>query len=133
VTTYTPPPRQALTDAGRKTLADAVAIDHDWSLPASGMDKLIAALADLTDEDLEIARLAAHYLNEAAVCVQIERDMAADAERRAAAAIGEQATAPAVPVMPPGITIADDEWDGYVPPVPSPGWLNHGDASRGPA
>lgn len=79
---YTPPPRRALTEAGRQILADAVSIDHDWRRPNSGVDKLIAALADLTDADLEVARLLAHYLDEAAACVQIQRDMAKDQAKR---------------------------------------------------
>lgn len=66
--------RRGITPAGRDRLARAVAIDWDWSLPASSVDKLIEALDMLSPEDLEAARLLAYHLDDAVACLQI-RDM----------------------------------------------------------
>jgi hypothetical protein len=67
--------RRGVSEAGRQLLASAVQIDHDWSLTASSEDLLIAAVRDMSDEDLEGAVLLSHHLYEAVVCVQIRRDM----------------------------------------------------------
>jgi hypothetical protein len=72
--------RRGVSEAGRQLLASAVQIDHDWSLPASSEDLLIAAVQDMSDEDLDGAVLLAHYLYEAVVCVQIRRDMQRDGQ-----------------------------------------------------
>jgi hypothetical protein len=78
VTAYTPPPRNALSEAGRRTIAEAVSVDHDWNRPYSGVDKLIAALGALSDDDLKTAAALVYHLSEAVACVQIRRDMARD-------------------------------------------------------
>jgi hypothetical protein len=76
--------RRHVSEAGRQQLARAVQIDHDWDLPASSEDKLIAALGDLTDADLEGAYLLACRMKDALTCVQIRRDMDADKAAKSA-------------------------------------------------
>lgn len=66
--------RRAVSAAGRATLSEAVADDWDWALPASSVDRLIAALSDLSDEDLEAAHLLAHHLRDAVACLLMGRD-----------------------------------------------------------
>lgn len=78
--------RRGVSEAGREVLARAVSINHDWALRASSEDKLIEAVSDLPDEDLEGAYLLAHYLTEAIGCEGIRRDMERD--RRAKIAEG---------------------------------------------
>lgn len=82
---YTLPPRAALSDDGRRTLAAAVTVDHNWNLPHNGVEKLIVALDDLSDEDLQVAGLLATCLTEAVACVHIQRDAAKAAAERGAA------------------------------------------------
>jgi len=75
MTTYTPPVRQAVTESGRALLAAAVSIDHDWSLPASGHDKLMDVLGGMDADDLETAALLAYHLQQAIGCLLIRSDM----------------------------------------------------------
>lgn len=74
-------PRRAVSEAGRRTLAAAVSVDHNWDYPHSGVDKLIAALDDLADADLDAAQLHIHYLHEALTCVWLDRTYPRDATR----------------------------------------------------
>lgn len=76
--------RRHVSEAGRQVLGRAVQINHDWALSASGEDKLIAALGDLTDADLESACLLADGLREALACIQIRRVIDADKAARSA-------------------------------------------------
>lgn len=74
--------RRNVSEAGRQTLGSAVSIDHDWALPASSVDMLIAALGNLSDDDMDGAYLLACHLQEAIACIQIRRDMEADAAQQ---------------------------------------------------
>lgn len=68
--------------AGRQVLAGAVSRDHDWDLPHSGLDNLIAALSGISTDDLEAAAILADRLGESITCVLIRRDMEADTVKR---------------------------------------------------
>jgi hypothetical protein len=76
--------RRNVSTAGRQALRRVVSIDHDWGLPASSVDMLIAAVSDLSDSDLEAAYLLAYHLREAIICAQIQRarDAAGDSGGR---------------------------------------------------
>lgn len=65
-----------ITDSGRETLSRAVAIDHDWALPASSGDILIEALDGMSTADLEAARMLAYHLGDVVAALLIRRDMA---------------------------------------------------------
>ncbi|HEY9370488.1 hypothetical protein [Streptomyces sp.] len=68
--------RRCVSAAGRDLLAAAVSIDHDWSLRFSSEDKLIDAVAGMSDDDLEAAALLVRYLDEAIGTNLIRRDTA---------------------------------------------------------
>lgn len=71
--------RRGVSFVGRTLLSQAVSIDHDWSLSASSDDILIAALGDLSSDDLEAASLLAYHLREAIGCLLIRRQMESSA------------------------------------------------------
>lgn len=73
---YSSLPRRRVSPAGQQSLTAAVSIDHDWSLPASSVDKLIEAVAGMSDDDLEAASLLVQSLGEAITCNLIRRDTA---------------------------------------------------------
>lgn len=74
--------RRAVSDPGRQALAAAVSLDHDWALPASGHDKLMETLGEMSAADLEAAALLAGHLQEAITCLLIRSDMAKHAEEQ---------------------------------------------------
>lgn len=74
--------RRGLSRVGRRILATAVSMNHDWGLPTSAEDLLAGMVADLSDEDLEAAYLLAHHLRSAIACVRIDRQMATDPQTR---------------------------------------------------
>jgi hypothetical protein len=74
--------RRYISGPGRQQLALAVSVEHDWDLPASGHDKLMAALDSMSFEDLEAAHLLAYHLQEAIACQLIRHDMARDRARK---------------------------------------------------
>lgn len=65
-----------ITSSGREVISRAVAIDHDWALPASSVDIFIEALDAMNTADLEAARMLAYHLGDAVACLLIRRDMA---------------------------------------------------------
>lgn len=68
--TYSSKPAR-FTRAGRATIARAVAVDHDWALPASSADRLIEALDDVSADDLEAAYWFGYHLRDAASALLI--------------------------------------------------------------
>ncbi|MEU7174641.1 MULTISPECIES: hypothetical protein [Micromonospora] len=82
LSTFYGPPRR-LSATGRQQLGAAVMLDQDWSMTFSSEDLLIDAVASLSDDDLEAAHTLAALLPGAIACVQIRRDTARDASRRA--------------------------------------------------
>lgn len=69
-------PGARVSSTGRRTVARAVATDHDWDLRFSSVDIMIAALEGLSDEDLKGVALLAQHFSEAIGCLQLQRDAA---------------------------------------------------------
>jgi hypothetical protein len=67
-----------ISPAGRELLCAAVSLDQDWIYRWSSEDRMITAVAGLSDEDLAAAREMAHYLLEGLDVARIRRDMHRD-------------------------------------------------------
>ncbi|MDG4756307.1 hypothetical protein [Micromonospora sp. WMMD710] len=74
--------RRCVSPEGRAMLAAAVQIDHDWALPCSSEDLLIAAVAEMSVKDLEAANLLVQSLQSAITVALIKHDAARDTETR---------------------------------------------------